>query len=53
MPTLTISTGLQYAYTDSGPPENASSYSTLFFIHGYAFYSTGELRPFLRPHNES
>ncbi|KAL1713022.1 hypothetical protein EV715DRAFT_212519 [Schizophyllum commune] len=40
MPTLTISTGLQYAYTDSGPPENASSYSTLFFIHGYAFYST-------------
>ncbi|KAI5896628.1 uncharacterized protein SCHCODRAFT_02569425 [Schizophyllum commune H4-8] len=40
MQTQTISTGLQYAYTDSGPPENASSYSTLFFIHGYAFYST-------------
>ncbi|KAL1748054.1 hypothetical protein HDZ31DRAFT_80041 [Schizophyllum fasciatum] len=43
MPTLTISTGLQYAYADSGPPESPSNYSTLFFIHGYAFYSTGDL----------
>ncbi|TRM63942.1 hypothetical protein BD626DRAFT_583205 [Schizophyllum amplum] len=41
MQTLTISTGLRYAYTDSGPPGNSTNYSTLFFIHGYAFYSTG------------
>ncbi|KAJ7618527.1 hypothetical protein FB45DRAFT_931848 [Roridomyces roridus] len=39
MPTLTLPSGVEFFYTDSGTPDNASDYTTLLIIHGHTFHS--------------
>jgi len=42
MPVIAIDSGLQYYYTDSGPPLQRTKYRTLVLIHGHTFHSGKE-----------
>ncbi|KAJ7196933.1 Alpha/Beta hydrolase protein [Mycena pura] len=39
MPTLTLNSGVEFFYTDSGVPLGGDDYTTLVIIHGHTFHS--------------